>query len=104
MAKIKHAVMLKFKRDSSPAAIEAIFADLRKIQESQSGILDLTWGPNVSIDGLDQGFTHGFVMTFADEAARAHYLPHPDHRAVVAKIVPELEGGLQGAVVVDWHE
>lgn len=104
MPQIKHAVLVKFKREAAPAKIAEIFADLRRIQQSQPGILDLTWGSNVSIDGLDQGFTHGFVMTFADEAARAHYLPHPDHQAVVAKIVPELEGGLKGAVAVDWFE
>ena len=35
-------------------------------------------GQPASPEGLNQGYTHGFVMTFADAAAN-HYLTHPDH-------------------------
>jgi hypothetical protein len=43
-------------------------------------------------------------MTFADAPARDAYLPHPDHQAVYKKILPELDGGLAGAVDFDWLE
>jgi len=55
-----------------------------------------------STEGLLQGYTHGFTMTFADEAARDGYLPHPLHQAVVAKLLPMLEGGVDGVVAFDF--
>ncbi|MGL4479860.1 MAG: Dabb family protein, partial [Aeromonas veronii] len=36
-------------------------------------------------------FTHSVLMTFADEAARQRYLPHPDHDALKAIFRPVLE-------------
>ena len=63
------------------------------------GILDLTWGPNLSTEGLDQGFTHSFVMVFKSAAARDAYLPHPEHQAVVQKLMPKL-----ASVIVCDHE
>ncbi len=30
------------------------------------------------------------------------YLPHPLHQAVVAKLLPMLEGGLEGVVAFDF--
>ena len=45
-----------------------------------------------SPEGLDQGYTHGFVMTFADATARDSYLKHPDHEKFKAAALPhELE-------------
>ncbi|MGL4507727.1 MAG: Dabb family protein, partial [Aeromonas sobria] len=38
-----------------------------------------------------EGFTHSVLMTFADEAARQRYLPHPDHDALKAIFRPVLE-------------
>ncbi|WP_323078440.1 Dabb family protein, partial [Aeromonas hydrophila] len=35
--------------------------------------------------------THSVLMTFADEAARQRYLPHPDHDALKAIFRPVLE-------------
>src|SRR5689334_14845861 len=102
MPQIKHCVLFKFKATTSTAVIEEIFADLEQMRQTIPGLLDLSWGPNISVENLSQGFTHGFVLTFADDAARHRYLPHPLHQALVAKIVPELDGGLSGALVVDW--
>jgi hypothetical protein len=43
-------------------------------------------------------------MTFADEASRNGYQPHPEHKAVKAQILPWIEGGIDGVIVVDWTE
>ena len=43
-------------------------------------IIDFQYGVNNSPEGLDDGFTHCFLLTFADEAGRARYLPHPAHK------------------------
>ena len=49
------------------------------------------YGVNNSPEGLDDGFTHIFLVTFADDAGRAKYLPHPDHLAFVEILKPHLE-------------
>lgn len=61
-------------------------------------IKDYEWGTNVSPEGLDQGYTHCFFVTFADEAGRDAYLPHPAHKEFVALVGPVLEA----AHVIDY--
>jgi hypothetical protein len=41
-------------------------------------------------------------MTFADAAARDAYLPHPLHQAVVERLLPMLEGGIDGVLALDF--
>ena len=45
-----------------------------------------------------KGFTHCFVVTFADEKGREAYLPHPAHKAFVNVLLPVLDDVL----VVDY--
>ena len=52
-------------------------------------------------EGLAQGFTHCFFVTFKDEAARAAYLPHPEHKAFVDLMKPHMEKVL---VIDYWAE
>jgi len=40
-----------------------------------------------SDEGLNQGYTHGFLMTFESIAARNAYLPHPEHERVKAELL-----------------
>jgi hypothetical protein len=40
---------------------------------------------------MNDGFTHGFIMTFESPRARDEYLPHPEHERVKAIVVPCLE-------------
>jgi hypothetical protein len=69
---------------------------------SSGHLIGFQCGAYHSPEGLSQGFTHGFTMTFADAAARDAYLPHPLHQAVVAKLLPMLDGGLDGVVAFDF--
>ncbi len=103
MTQIKHAVLLRFKPSTSAARIDEIFAALAGLKEKIPGLLDFSGGAYASSEGLNQGFTHGFIMTFTDAATRDVYLPHPDHEVVKKMIVPELEGGLDGVVAFDWE-
>ena len=48
-------------------------------------------GKNISPIGFDDGFTHCFLVTFEDEAGRAKYLPHPDHKAFGDTLRPHLD-------------
>jgi hypothetical protein len=51
-------------------------------------------GVNSSPEGLNQGFTHGFVMAFDDATARDEYLVHPDHEKVKERFLPLVENVL----------
>ncbi len=102
MAQVKHVVLLKLKNTTTERKIREIFAALDGLRGKIPGLLDFSGGPYSSGEGLHKGFTHGFVMTFADPQSRDAYLPHPDHEKVKQIIVPELDGGLNGVVAFDW--
>lgn len=80
---LQHVVLLKPHADVHPDAVVALWSGLSRLQTLIPGITGLSVGANSSPEGLDRGFTLGFVMTFVDAAARDAYLPHPDHLAVV---------------------
>ncbi len=53
----------------------------------------------MSVEGKAAGFTHCFTVTFADEAGRDVYLPHPAHQAFVELIK---QHRVQGLVFDYW--
>jgi hypothetical protein len=85
-----HLVLVKF----APAKAHRmgdLAAALETLRKRLPGFLSCTGGPYSSPEGLNQGYTHGFVMTFADAAARDHYLTHPEHEQLKAAFLPDLE-------------
>lgn len=86
MKKVYHIVILKFKADPEETARQ-LFAALGELRPLP-GMLEYSFGPNNSTEGLNQGFTHAFIMAFADAAARDHYLNHPDHEKVKQRFLP----------------
>jgi hypothetical protein len=99
---VAHVVLFRFRSDLPQGSVEAVFEELRGFRQTIPGITAFQGGAYNSPEGLAQGFTHGFTMTFADPAARDAYLPHPAHQAVVAKLLPMLDGGLDGVVAFDF--
>lgn len=102
MPSVKHCVLLRFNSSVTAEVARGLLADLAALKGKIPGLLDFSGGPYSSPEGLHKGFTHGFVMTFADEASRDGYLPHPEHELVKAKIFPNLDGGLDGVVAFDY--
>jgi len=90
---------MKFKEGTPEEQIQTIFDGILDISESIPGIEDYVSGPNSSPEGLSQGYTHAFIITFADAAARDAYLPHPEHERVKALIQPVVDSLL----VVDFE-
>ncbi len=99
MAKVKHIALLKFKEGTAQEQIDKVFEDLMDLSENIDGIEDYVSGANISPEGLNLGFTHGFVMTFKDVAARDAYLPHPEHERFKASLQPHVES----LAVVDFE-
>ncbi|MBM5815751.1 MAG: Dabb family protein [Cyanobacteria bacterium K_Offshore_surface_m2_239] len=101
---VHHLVLFRFRDDLPPEAIPAVFAELRSLREQIPGITGFSGGVDGSREGLTRGFTHGCQMTFVDAAARDAYLPHPEHQRVVERLLPLLEGGLDGALTFDFED
>jgi Stress responsive A/B Barrel Domain len=98
---IRHLVLVKFAVDARAETIEAIFRELDGLKAVVPGMLSFQGGANVSPEGLSRGFTHAFVVDFADIAARDGYLVHPAHQAAGARLVAATQGGIEGLVVID---
>jgi hypothetical protein len=94
MAKVKHIALFKFKDSATPEQIDNIFNDFLDITETIPGIEDYVSGPNCSPEAKNQGYTHGFVMTFTDMAALNAYLPHAEHERVKAGMAPHVDSVL----------
>jgi hypothetical protein len=91
MSKVKHIGLFKFKEGTTQEQIDQVFSELMDVSENVPGIEDYVSGPNTSPEGKSQGYTHGFVMTFTDAAARDAYLPHPDHERFKSMASPFVE-------------
>lgn len=90
-AVLRHAVFFAFKDEASEADIQGVVDAFRELPEKIDAIVDFQWGKNNSPEGLDDGFTHCFLLTFKDVAGRASYLPHPDHKAFGDTLRPHLK-------------
>ena len=91
MPKVKHIALVKFKEGTADEQIQKSFDEILDITETIPGIEDYVSGMNMSPEKLNQGYTHGLVMTFTDAAARDAYLSHPEHERVKAMILPHVE-------------
>jgi hypothetical protein len=70
------------------------------LKDKIPGIVAFEHGVNHSPEGLNQNFTHVYLLTFEDEAARNAYLPHPEHEAFGKLLMGS--GIFDGAFVVDY--
>ena len=95
---LRHVVLFKFKDGTAEADIKKVVDAFTALPSKIDVIKSIEWGTNNSPEGLDQGFTHSFFLTFASEEDRAIYLPHPDHKAFGAVLSPHLDKVL----VVDY--
>ena len=94
----RHVVLFKFKDDAPAAEVEKVEKAFGALKGKIDLIQDYEWGKNVSPEGLDDGFTHCFFVTFKNKADLEAYLPHKDHKAFVALLKPVLDKVL----VVDY--
>jgi len=88
MSKVKHIALIKFKEGTTQDQIDKVFDDLLELSESIPGIEDYVAGDDFTSEGLNQGFTHGFIMTFQDRSARDAYMTHAEQERVKALVAP----------------
>jgi hypothetical protein len=97
---IRHCVFLKFRADVTDSEKQSIYEQLAALGVHLQ-IDHMSYGPNVSPEGLHQGFVDGFTMDFPDTAARDAYLVDGKHREAGQRLVAALEGGVKGLLVFD---
>lgn len=95
---LRHVVLFKFMDSSTPEDIAKIEEAFLKLPKEIPQIQSIEWGTNNSPEGLNQGLTHCFFLTFSSEEDRDAYLPHPAHKAFGAM----LDGHLDKVTVVDY--
>ena len=95
---IRHILLIRFKPEVDAQAVDAVKAAFLGIPSKIEGVLSVEWGENDSPEHKNQGYTHCVLMTFADEAARTRYLPHPEHRALGEIFRPTVDD----IIVVDY--
>jgi hypothetical protein len=98
---LRHVVLFKFKESSTPNDIKKVEDAFRALPSKIKAIKSLEWGTNNSPENINQGFTHCFFVTFANEKDREIYLPHPDHKAFGKILSPHLDKVL---VIDYWAE
>jgi quinol monooxygenase YgiN len=87
----RHVVVFKFQSEATEEQIQDIVNEFSELPKQIGGIVGFEHGQNVSPEGLDQGFTHVFMVSFRDKSDFEAYLPHPAHKAFVEKLLPILD-------------
>jgi hypothetical protein len=88
---LRHAVFFKFKDGTSKEDVQKVVDAFDALPKKIDTIKQYERGENLSKIGFNDGLTHCFLLTFADDAGRAKYLPHPDHKAFGATLRPHLD-------------
>lgn len=86
----RHAVFFKFKESATDNDIQQIIDEFMALKSKIDGIKSIEWGFSESVEGLNDDFTHCFLLTFTDKAALEAYVPHHDHKAFVEILKPHL--------------
>lgn len=100
---IVHMVLLKVREDVATEQVQETFEAIGALREEIAGIVDYSFGPYASPEGLDRGYTHGFCMTFVDARSRDAYLPHPRHEEIKSRVLAILDGGVDGVLAFDYE-
>lgn len=87
----RHVVLFKFKDTASAETVKGLEQAFKELAGKVETVTGFEWGTNVSPEGLADGFTHCFLVTFKDKAGLDVYLPHPAHQEFVSKLKPQLD-------------
>lgn len=100
-AQVKHIVVFKYKATATAEQINEVTAAFKALKDKIPGITAFESGVNNSPEKLNKGFTHIYLLTFKDVAARDTYLPHPEHKKF-GELLGRL-GILEEPFVVDFE-
>ncbi len=96
--RLRHVVLFAFKPGTPAGELRRIEEEFAALPALIPQIREFEWGTDESPEGLADGHTHCFLVTFASAAERDAYLVHPEHE----RFVEVLERHLERATVVDY--
>ena len=85
MPQVKHLGVFQFKSEVTPEEIDSCLSALRGMAGQIPGLEEVLCGPYSSPEGMNDGETPVFAITFQRPVTRDDYPPHPDHAAVKAQ-------------------
>lgn len=97
---VRHVVVFKYKPGTTEDQIRQVTEAFRALKTKIPGIIGFEDGVNNSPENKNLGFTHVYLLTFEDVAARDAYLPHPEHKKF-GQLLGKL-GVVADAFVVDY--
>ncbi|KEO75643.1 Dabb family protein [Anditalea andensis] len=97
---MRHIVIFKYKPTATHDQIEKVTAALAELKNTIPGIVAFEHGINDSPEQKNLGYTHVYMFTFEDAAARDEYLPHPKHKEF-GQMLEKLDI-LEDAFVIDY--
>jgi hypothetical protein len=99
---IRHCVFIRFKPETSKERIAELFGEIDALKHHMDGVLAVHIGTNVSPEeGMDKGFSDGFIVDFDNANSRDIYLEDAEHQAVGAQLVEASVDGAEGILVYD---
>ncbi len=96
---LRHVVMFKWKDGTSADKKAEMITHFKSLKNKIDVIQDFEYGEDVSIEGLADGYTHCFILTFKSEADRDIYVHHAAHKEFGAVLGPYLDKVL----VIDYN-
>lgn len=88
----RHVVIFKFKETSSKASVDSVVNAFMGLAKKIPVVKSMEWGLNDSPENFHQGFTHCFVLTFANTTDRDNvYQKHPAHMEFQKILQPHME-------------
>lgn len=78
---LRHVVLFGFTPETTAEQIREVEEAFCALPTQISEIKGYEWGTDSSPEGLQQGHTHCFFLTFHSDADRDSYLIHPAHQA-----------------------
>lgn len=87
-SRLMHPVFFRFQESATPEQIEEVKQGFIALPAAIDTVKHFEWGKNNSPESHDDGFTHCFMVTFADAEGLKVYSPHPAHQAYVKTLGP----------------
>jgi len=89
--RIRHIVLMQFKESVPEERVDELLSGFRSLAEEVAAVAGVEMGANTSLQGYDQGYTHGVLMTFECREDLERYLKDETHLDFVEVLMPELE-------------
>ncbi|XP_027115846.1 stress-response A/B barrel domain-containing protein HS1-like [Coffea arabica] len=88
---VRHVLLAKFKGGLSEDEIDQLIKGYANLVNLIPPMKSFSWGKDVSIENLHQGFTHIFESIFESTEGIAEYIGHPAHAEYANLLLPQLD-------------